>query len=736
MNINSEFLPLLSRVMDEALDAEDSEILQNVNEIRLITDEQLVPAIEKIQYINKYKIIENIKNICKNISLYMYFPDLIGKNVIGFYHPNGIIRRSIYSNYLKKTFDTDSELSAYINECANVIGKKGNRNIFFEDVPVFICGNSSSSLISFLNVANKSVDVSYKEYISLLRHVKEKKVCLGRLVDASFIPVQSDLSNKAIAIIPSEVKKKNKYYNTICDSVDVLVMSGKEATKDVISEFNNVSTLFIIGKVSVLEKGRIKQYCSDKGIDLIFDEKLLFEVLADDNYDISRNNFCFKYFVENQLYEISWYLAERKEYFEKSINKINADLIYKDGDNKAGELVKKIQIKYNDTINELSQLYNEYKAIVDVLVEKIDFLQKKFYIQEGVNCLNNHISMNETLIELLIKVSGTFKAFPENNAKEVVRSYKVLCDINNNTMADIIFDDFIGEKPSFNKVESALNNRYKSNFIKHEQVKTGFENNVDCQVLSHIISDITTQLNAVEYFILGQVLINQGKNEEAIAYLDKAVVGGIEEAGSLIVSKTNPDDDYLTELAEYGVASAAFVIGKKICTNSGNENDETGLKYLHIAAAKNINEAIKLLGDISFENSNKLKDKNGEKALHYYLIAEKKGLSGSGLNERIAKLYFAKQDYRQAEKYFKKANTADAYYYLGIICKNGLGCAKNEEQALKYYEKAMSKGHMDAQVSYERLMDKIVKEKAKNTVEENTSYSSYTYYSGYYSSGW
>ena len=131
----------------------------------------------------------------------------------------------------------------------------------------------------------------------------------------------------------------------------------------------------------------------------------------------------------------------------------------------------------------------------------------------------------------------------------------------------------------------------------------------------------------------------------------------------------------------------------------------------------------------SEENSNDI-------ALKYYLIAEKKGSKDVKMFERIAKIYFNKENYREAEGYCKKSDTAESNFCLGMIYENGMGCASNEQEAIVHYQRAINMGHMNAQVAYERLTSKIAVEKEKNTVKENTSYSSYTYYSGYYSSGW
>lgn len=776
MDNNTDFLPLLSMVMDETLDAEDRDIQQRVNEIKLIVDEQLVPAIEEIQYVNKYNIIEEIKDICKNISLYMYFHGLIGKNIVCFYHPSRNVRKGIYSRYLKKTFSSDKELGAYIGGYPDTLGKKGNLNLLMDDVPMYLVNDTDHTLVSYLNAANKSVDASYKEYISLLNHSRQQGISLARILDSVYVPVIDNLGRKAVTIIPACCNKDSRYYKTICDTADVLVIQGSEATKDIVSSFKNVGTIFIQGKISATDTEWISLYCKAKGIDLILNDSLIFDALEDEKYNTQKNNFCYKYYIENQLYEISWYLARRKAMFEGNIDGINSDLLFKDAASKAGTMIKKIQIQYIDTISELSSLYADYKSTIDILIEKIDSLQREFGIQEGADCLNNHIPMKEITIELLAKVVETLKAFPESNAKEKVRKYKALCDVNKDPLAGVIFDGYVKAETSKNKIDSAISKKYESDFIKRIQVQIGLDKNVDIQKVSKIVSSMSIDLLPIEYYVLGKAQVSKKKDDEAYNNLVEAVKGGIEEAGEILMSNFYGfEDSRLEELAEYGVASAAFQLGKKYVDSNNKTQVDKGLKYLHIAAAKNSIDAIKYLGDLSysdvagiFDASNCFKDYAASRsnywlfnhldasnncfedygeddvseaggndiALKYYLIAEKKGSKDTKMFERIAKIYFDKKNYKEAESYCKKSNTAQANFCLGMMYENGLGCASNEQEALKYYERSIDMGHMNAQVAYERLTSKIAAEKEKNTVKENTSYSSYTYYSGYYSDGW
>ena len=121
------------------------------------------------------------------------------------------------------------------------------------------------------------------------------------------------------------------------------------------------------------------------------------------------------------------------------------------------------------------------------------------------------------------------------------------------------------------------------------------------------------------------------------------------------------------------------------------------------------------------------------------MIAAKLGATYAKINETLGFLYYDLKNYRDAINYCEKAKTAQANYLLGRIYELGLGCASDENKALKYYEKSINAGHTEAQVAYEKLNAKIEERKKKTVVQENKSYSSYTSYSGYYTSyysGW
>ncbi len=73
---------VLSRLMDETV-GEDSITEKFLGEFEILIDEKLLPIIGKIPYENKYELVDSISSLCRDISLYLYFPELINKVVVG-----------------------------------------------------------------------------------------------------------------------------------------------------------------------------------------------------------------------------------------------------------------------------------------------------------------------------------------------------------------------------------------------------------------------------------------------------------------------------------------------------------------------------------------------------------------------------------------------------------------------------------------------------------------------------
>jgi len=740
-----EVFQILAKLMDDTVPAED--VAEDISELQIMIEEKLVTSMEQVQYAEKYGVIKKIQDICKDISLYLYFPELIHATAIAFHQPNAAGYRAIYKELLRERFRQEKS-SSVIKRFADMANGTKDSYAISAAVPVIIHGNMGQTTIKVLNTAEKAVHLSDKEYLHLLDYTANADMDAAELAYVMSVSALAVGSHQVYMTIPPYGNKNRKYDISMKQAADVLVLRGKDYDAKALSGYGNLSAVFIYGKMPAADKALLKDQCARQGIRIEYFNSVS-EVLKHlkDLHMQKKNNFCYRYYAQNVLYEIAWYLAVRVGELKKPMIAINDNLLYKDEVSK--RCLKKLQKEYGGEIRIASQSYSHYKAICDELLMKIEGIQEKLGVREGIGCVNTHLRMGTVLLDLLIKMTCMLKQFPERNSRETIRYY---CNLykqatGKHEIANVLLNDFLEEPQNRDDLAVFRISAVPSMFFMRKKLDLRRQLSLSKQMCWEIVLKLAKPLRNIEKRMLGEYELAQGNREAAKALLYAAMTEGDIQAGTVLVKEYQLSFAELREAGDFGVASAAFRAGKmmyeKLERDDGMESDiQNGkdcLMYLNIAAAQNSLQALKLLGDIFYHccSDDERKKENAKRALHYYLIVGKKGSSDKKLREKIGFLYLSLENYKEAVNYCEQADTAYSNYMLGAIYEQGLGCAADANKALDYYENAIQKGHVEAQVAYERLHAKLEAKKKKNVVSENTSYSSYTDYGGYsYSSGW
>lgn len=698
--------------MDETIKIEKSNMIEYLREFQQLIDDTLIPSIEKVPYEKKYDFINQIKDISKDIALYLYFPEIINKTVVGIYQPD----------------------------------QKGYKdNDLLPLIPSIVYKKEANENIRILNLAENIIMLDKKEYFDLIHLSEQEELNLSSMLHMVSIPLDQVEDGFAYITIPNNVV-------SIPNLVDILCIPAKECKLSNICCYCNISQIWVYGNISKQKKEKVEVYCNRNNIEIkylnTFQWKNLIPQIKNNincfdrekdsqqkKTNGKRNNFCYIYILENLLYEMVQYLASKKEELQKPLKDINDNLLFKD--NISYESVKKIQIQYKENINQVEQIYHSYKTVIDKLMDTIKIIQQQLGIQEGNNCFNEHISMNTKLLELLIKLEESYKVFPISSSKEIVRNYaKIYVDVTGQQqIANVIINDFFGNAQKKEELAAFKKMDTTSSFILRKKVKMYKELGLSTEECGKIITQLSRPVNSMEKKMLGVYFLEQNRRKKAKELLLSAAQDGEEEAGELLFESGTYNQKELYLLADYGVSKAAFQIGKELYSNIQNlkeispKNRTKCLKYLHIAASKSHLKAIKLLGDIAYDlwETQKKEKQLAEESLHYYLLAEKYGSKDRKILERIGNCYYFFENYKDAIVSFEKSDSADSNYNLGVIYQNGLGCATNEKTALKYFDKAMKQGHLEAQVAYEKLTIKIEEKKKKHVVSEEKNYESELY---------
>ena len=145
----------LSRLMDETV-GEDSITEKLLWEFEILIGEKLLPVIGKIPYENKYELIDAISGLSRDISLYLYFPELINKVVVGFHKPNVSGYKTVCSFLLEKRLKPEKSSILY------------DQSVLSEAVPTIFYAGSDEQQLKCLNLAKKMVVLSDKDRKSVV----------------------------------------------------------------------------------------------------------------------------------------------------------------------------------------------------------------------------------------------------------------------------------------------------------------------------------------------------------------------------------------------------------------------------------------------------------------------------------------------------------------------------------------------------------------------------------------
>lgn len=738
----NRILQILSDLMDEQprhTEREDR-ALALYTEIRQEINTGLLSAVEPISYEDKYAVLDRANELADTIGLYLNYPELIGKYVIGFYEPNEMRSDSLYKRYLGSSEGSFSRLK-------KEMGVSNENGDLSDTIPTILIHGEDSGQIRALNLAGKQVPLSPDHYAALEPGENQPLDLRGILVSYC-LSSPSVPECQAILVLPREMGRQQMYGNVLLRTADALVVrcsQVKDALKEKLLRNGNIKLLLAVGECSETRRAAITAAAGELHCKVIFAESMsaVYKTLeALENVPDTRN-FDNEFLMESRLCGVLWYLAKQKETLGCRMAQINQDLLGNDAEIQA--LTKSLQKKIGDQIKELEQCADAYYSSEQKILRGLRDLQQLYTTGSG-DGLNRHVSMYEPLLELLAAKGAFFHQYGKYQSNDHIHRIETLCRQTDGDLmlVQALVNDYFGRSQKSSELHAFTRYSTQSALILKKKIEMHERLGLSAQDCAPLIEALGEPHLPLEYRLLGQAQCERGLKEMGTANLKKALESGDREAGEYLYThcEMNVGQGYL---ANNGVPAAAYERGEHlyIMANS-QEGIAKAKKYLHIAAAQGHAGALELLGEVWYDEGMKAgKGKNRteslETALAYYTAARKKKKLRKGSLEKMGLTYFEQEDYQRAKPILEEVQTPQTLFLLGTMCEKGLGGAANEKQAMEYYETAANKGHAQAQVEYTRLCAKAAEEAKKTAVTSNTSYSGSSYYSGYYTSyysGW
>lgn len=723
----------LAELMDESHEKAESRGSGLYNEIRQLINNELMTAVEKIAYEKKYEVIDNANDLADSIGLYLNYPKLQNKYVIGFYEPDEIQTKSIYTHYLCSSQNTQAGF-----------GKNQGRGGGLSDtIPTIVTYGEGKGEIRALNLAEKQIQLSPKSY-GLLETEKKQTVDLTGILTSYHLYSSAVRENQAVIILPKKADRQQTYHRVLFNALDVLVLKDIKMDEELASLIRggNIKEIFSVG-YSKDTDNTLSALVREMDIKLTHVAKTedVYTACQAEERNIITYNFRNSVLMENCLCGVLLYLAEQKKVLRDQVAQINKDLI---NNTEAAKEIKTLQKNTSDQISKVDQCAEMYYGAIRGILNRIEELQRIYETEEAVN---RHRGTVDQLLELLVAEGAFFQYYKKTNANDHIRGIKAMCEQAgaNRAVVEVLMNDYYSNSQNAETLRMFADYETRSSMLLKKKLSMYDKLKLTLSDCEEMISRLDLPLSPLEYRLLGEAQFHSGRVMDAKETLKTALTRGDLEAGDFMFAHWKETTRLF--LADNGVPQAACEYGIMVYKEY-SQTDQSGsldkaIKYLNIAASQNHPRAMEMLGDIHYEKamtaSNKERKELLKNALWYYTAAEKKKKLKKATLERVGTIYHKEENYQSAKSYLEKAKTGQAFFLLGQMYENGQGIAANRETAFEYYEMAANLGHAQAQVEYSRLGAIIEAEKQKTIINSSTSYSSSSYYSGYYTSyysGW
>lgn len=725
MSNNRNLLELLSHIMSEEL-CEDDPILQNgaiYDSLTSLINKDLMSKLEPVCLAEKYNIIDEIKSILEDYKLFLYFPELMGKNIAAFYGIN----------------DISAIITQYFG--AEKAGENIKGNTWIPSGIPCIFTMRAQNDFRFLNHSDNLISLNDEDYLKIKKLIN-KKFDIKNLMSVLSVNFHADISELAVLYIPND--NADKYSCALARFADMVIV-GPKAVDKFIKEghfiFKNARHIIVIGSLSNSQKADIESLCHDNDCSAkYFDSfKNATETVKEygngtvENYSIAMQ-------IEEKINEIIVVLARKIEAENSSFSLINKDLII-NNDVNAQDFIKGIKAEYSCSADIDIKQFND-------LIDTRNSIRKKleeFVSNEAVNNASNGksnakphcISLN--LEKELFMQYLHFNFIDKSFSEELSLHQKALSGFGKQYeyAAELLTAFYNGDNLSNDLVSDFLSMESSDQFILKAQIIIGNAVSPESAALPNAARHLKKADTAEEHYYLG-CYFEQSEQQMALEEYKTALELGLTKAGERLLKLDRHyiiNSDELKKLADNYIPSACYQYGKNIIST----NEDMGETYIKIAASLKNSSALRYLSDHYYQKFKKEyqpdnSDKNNPNlstAIKYYetvLECTDTELDDKEILENLGELYYYNKQYEKATQFCEKADTGKAYYIAGRMLENGQGYARDYNIAKKLYKHAIDLGYDSAQEDYERVCNKLSQEQLKELEASSASYSSYSSY--------
>lgn len=674
-------------------------------------------TLQEGNYLEKAKLLQNLQYWKSRLDLYLEYPFLVGKTIVG------IINGGKHQSY------------KFYKEILNL--SKEEAEVYKENqgIPTILIPDDQIIKYTVKNKYHKQQEIDLKD-IRLINTLSWKdNIDVRQFLNHVTISTKSEYKNIIFIDFPTHYihqKIENQIMMQLCDAILVNATEGAEYQRELKQIiYLNYPKLININ-VNVGQYEEFLQYFTkimpqrDRfHINIIFSIDEIKHQLLELNQPKSYVSFKDELLI--QLLRLEKFYLEESEKTKQLIFKFNKDIILWSKEDYALESLKDVRNNIKADHFKAKELLKKHQSLRRQIMDKFSKIEQRCFkqLENEILKYKSHYLQNYEknlwldLAMLLIELDELSLAkiyidrLNKMNDERVFVIYLMISEKQGHPYEQVHLD----------KLKLSSN---QDQFIIHAKIKYRKEIDLSDYDARNLALKLNWLKSADEFYLKGMALINKDFRK-GIKMMKYAFERGHRKAGRYLFRLyNNPSVDALdinlSYLSNNMLPEAILEVARNFMA-SGKFNQ--GIIHYKIAIVLGSQEALMELASMRYEQTDYL----GAIPL-YELIINKSQKINPEVYERLGICYYATQNYEDALEIFKKAKTGLAYFCLGYMYEHELGTLHNLNLALDNYEKSKGLGYEQGEKSYRDLKDKLNNERNKvqseNTYDSTKDYSTKT----------
>lgn len=668
--------------------------------------QSLYKKINDTLYENKTDLIIEIEKTLDRIQFCIQFPQIINKSVL-----------LIYGD----AWETGNFISKVSTKNTGQYFKLNN------NIPSLIVHNDEENVIRSINQLDNIADLSFAQYRKANKDLYKKDIDIRQLLSMYQLQIDIQFSNLVMMYMPNYVRKNTKVYTMMQQMADCTVLLADKKGKwksdlGKMQKFEKFEKIYVLFESEEL----MESVDNNEGIQFETYDQFLQKMNDLNEY---RFNTGFENLFRNSFMDYFVEMKQKITHLNHLTNGLSKDLL-KVSDEEMADKLRYIRKSIRKQLDSEKKAHLQVEKLLNECIDAVnkieDYLFTEVVKEEPANAASEYI---KTILS-----DYTLKCIDAENYKDASQYIQQLASWGSVTTSYLMMYLKLHKGKKLTKTDKILFTKRPSNNFLFSRVflKAFLQIDASKELFDQLEEEFCYSQDAQVLFELGMAAQALQVFDKAKQYFRKAVVKRHQEAGVYYLDYVEDSDiREIERIANLLIPEANYLAGMYYLDDN---RFAKGVTYLKIAAAFKHVEAIEKISEIEFGRYLKVRKHNREEAteildnailLHQFVLKEQP--NNKDTKERLGKLYYWDENYRQAEEILSTCSTGEAKFLCGKIYQYGDGFAQDLEKAKRFFTEAKRLGHRQAEVELRKVEGWIQSNSIKHQYNSSHSYESTSY---------